>query len=224
MKDYTALITSEHKSAPRFVATVRASAEPFAGIQDAMRAMLAAFDVDTAIGVQLDTIGQWVGISRTVTIPLDSFYFAWDDAQNGWGSGIWEGEVGAITTSDFELPDDMYRAIIKAKIIANKWRGSIFEIYDILHTAFPDHVGDFRVVDGNPDGSANDFSWDDTAQNGWDSGLWSVQEDISGARMYFWILLRDGAFIPIEKAIIESGALPIKPAGVRCIYSTFTGA
>ena len=223
MKDYGELITSEHRDKPRFMATVRAFCEPLAALQEDAQAMLAAFDVDTAIGDQLDIIGQWVGISRAVTIPMDVYFFSWDDSANGWDAGIWEG-IGEIKTSRYDLPDDMYRALIKAKIMANKWRGTIHELYGILHAAFPAHVGDFRIVDGNPEGSANDFTWDDTPQNGWDAGLWSVREDASGASMYFWILLREGAFIPVEQAIIESGALPIKPAGVRCIYSTFSGA
>ena len=223
MKDYGERITSEHRDKPRFMATVRAFCEPLAALQDDARAMLAAFDVEAAIGDQLDIIGQWAGIGRGVTIPINTYYFAWYDAQNGWDVGIWQ-EIGAITTGTYDLPDDMYKALIKAKIMANKWRGTIPEIYDILHAAFPSHVGDFRVVDGTPEASGATFAWDMEPQNGWGAGWWSASEDASGAQMYFWILLREGAFIPIEQAIIESGALPIKPAGVRCIYSTFSGA
>lgn len=144
--EYIDLITDEHRDKPKFVATVKASVEPFAKLQQVMRKFLTDFDVDTAIGAQLDTIGIWVGVSRIVGIPITGYYFTWDDVvADGWDNGIWKG-IGDPDAGFVSLPDDLYRSLIKAKIQANIWRGDIPGAYNIVDTALSVD-GVVRIVD-----------------------------------------------------------------------------
>lgn len=137
IEDYTGLIISQHALKPKFVATVALAVEPWAGLQAMETAAISATTIDNARGVQLDWIGQWVGISRRVLVPITGVYFSWNTTvAEGWNSGVWKGEFdpsGGLS----ELPDNDYRVLIKAKILANNSSGSIPEIYAILNAAFP---------------------------------------------------------------------------------------
>jgi hypothetical protein len=145
--EYLALITSEHNEKPKFVATVEASVAPFAALQSTMRKFVRDFDVDSAIGVQLDIVGLWIGVTRIVAVPLDGYYFTWDDTvQTGWDNGVWIG-IGDPTAGFTNLPDDLYRAVLKAKIRANNWKGDIPGAYEIVQQAFPTLGAGLTITD-----------------------------------------------------------------------------
>lgn len=136
--DYTALITSQHNDKPKFVAMTASDVEPFVEIENILLSIPSIYDVDTAIGSALDVIGEWVGASRNVSIPLTGVYFEWDGtALVGWDSGTWQGEFDP-TAGLTSLPDDSYRKFIKAKTAANKWDGTIENAYDVWVEIFTD--------------------------------------------------------------------------------------
>lgn len=120
--DYTDLITSEHRGKPKFTATVSASATPLAEQQTFLDGMPAAFDLDTAIGAQLDAVGAWVGISRLIQIPLINVWFSFDIDGRGFDEGIWQGPYDP-ETGIYALDDDTYRKLIRLKILVNNWDG-----------------------------------------------------------------------------------------------------
>ena len=135
-EDYLNLITSEHRGKEKFEATVVAGVSPFSKLQEVMLGLPADFDIDSAVGVQLDAVGAWIGRSRRIDTPLVGVYFTWDDlASDGWESGIWKGpfdpDSGLVA-----LPDDSYRVLLKAKISANSWDGTIPGAYAIWATVF----------------------------------------------------------------------------------------
>lgn len=132
---YTALVTSEHASAPRFMAMVAAVAQCFVDQQNALEAMPAAFDLDTAVGVQLDAVGLWVGLSRRISIPITGVYFSWDTADIGWDQGIWY-QPGEDSSAVSEMDDTTYRIMLRAKIGANHWDGSNKATVAILDAIF----------------------------------------------------------------------------------------
>ncbi len=147
--EYLALITTEHQNRPRFMATVQASVAPFAALQALMRSYIPAFDVDSARGQQLDIVALWVGVTRRVAVPIEGFYFSWDDTvANGWDAGIWKG-IGDPDAGFVDLPDDLFRSVIKAKIEANQWKGDIPGAYRILDAAYG--VGDNITIEDNQD-------------------------------------------------------------------------
>ena len=120
--DYSGLITSEHRGKPRFVATVEASVEPAVGVQSFLDGLAGAFDLDTSIGVQLDAVGAWVGISRLISIPLINVWFSFDIAGRGFDEGIWKGPFDP-ETGIYALDDDTYRKLVRLKIEVNNWDG-----------------------------------------------------------------------------------------------------
>lgn len=132
--DYTSLITSLHAQQPRFVDTVALTAGAFGGIYDAAMSLVPAFNVDTAIGAQLDVIGLWVGIPRKQAIPIESAFFSWNTAGLGWNEANWKGpyepDEGIVN-----LDDETYRVVIKAKIGSNYWDGTDATLQDIGTTA-----------------------------------------------------------------------------------------
>lgn len=145
---YTDLVTSEHRDAPKYMAMIEANVKLLVRIQDVIYSMIEKFDVDSAEGAQLDVVGLWVGVSRYINTPLTGIYFTWDDtAFDGWDMGIWQGEFdpdSGITS----LPDDEYRILIKAKIAANRWNGSIPDAYEIWETIFTENI---IVIQDNQD-------------------------------------------------------------------------
>jgi len=138
VEEYLNLITSAYRKKPKFTAMVSDYVGLPSRVQDLLLSMIPLFDVDVAVGDQLDIIGLWVGISRDVNIPTTGIYFSWDgvDPSVGWDYGTWQGNLPTSTIT--ELPDDAYRTLIKAKIAANKWDGTTTNAYAIWDALFPD--------------------------------------------------------------------------------------
>jgi len=136
VQQYKDLITSEHTDKPKFTETVGISVSPLAKIQQVLDSLPAEFDIDTAIGVQLDAVGIWIGRSRRIDVPLTGIYFSWDGLlSEGWEAGVWQGEFDP-DSGLVDLPDDAYRTLLKAKIAANNWDGSIPGAYKVWAEAF----------------------------------------------------------------------------------------
>lgn len=96
---YLGLITSQHRAKPKFTSWLTS---PLLKIQDAKSLLLeliSAFDIDNAAGVQLDKIGEVIGLKRDVWIINDDFYRAalkcqalinlWDGSKEGIET-MWE--------------------------------------------------------------------------------------------------------------------------------------
>lgn len=136
-QDYLKLITSAFQAQPNYMATVSLNVAVPVRVQQLLASLVPLFDLDTAVGNQLDIIGQWVGISRNVTIPIGNVYFSWDgtDPTLGWDFGTWQPNLAPSTVT--VLPDDSYRVLIKAKIAANSWDGTTEGAYAIWDALFP---------------------------------------------------------------------------------------
>ncbi|SFU71333.1 DUF2612 domain-containing protein [Alicyclobacillus macrosporangiidus] len=108
---YLSLITSQHSSQPKFMAWLSAALQKVDDGMTMLSSMPSAFDLDTAVGAQLDVLGQIIGQPRNIGVPL--------------------------TNSSSILDDEHYRMVLRAKIARNQWDGSIPQIYDIWDNAFP---------------------------------------------------------------------------------------
>lgn len=134
--DYLNLVTSEYREQPNFIAMISALVAVPLRVQALLASMIPLFDVDVAVGQQLDVIGQWVGITRNVTIPITGVYFTWDGTlTTGWDYGTWQPNLAP--TNITSLPDDAYRTLIRAKIAANQWDGTTEGAYAIWDAVFP---------------------------------------------------------------------------------------
>lgn len=141
IQDYLDLITSEYTNQPNFNAMLSFMVAVPVQVQSLMTQMMTTlFDLDTPpVGNQLDIIGQWVGVSRVVSVPIGGVFFTWDDTQSdGWDYGTWQ--PVPPTSSLTSLPDDVYLTLIRAKIAANQWDGTTEGAYKIWSAVFPQFV------------------------------------------------------------------------------------
>jgi hypothetical protein len=132
---YTSLITSEHNTQPNFMATVAALVQPLADMQVSLGSIPALYDLNSAVGVQLDVVGQWVGRSRYLSEPIVGVYFSLDTDGVGLDLGTWLGPFDP-TSGLVALPDDAYRILLYAVIAANSWDGTVPSAYTIWNGLF----------------------------------------------------------------------------------------
>ncbi|WP_313461699.1 DUF2612 domain-containing protein [Pseudomonas nitroreducens] len=135
ISDYTGLITTEHSDKPKFMAMTEAVVQPMVDALNASQGLPADFDLDLAIGAQLDVVGLWVGISRNVNAPLSGVYFSLDVVGLGFDQGAWKGPFDP-DTGIISLDDETYRTLIRAKIGANRWDGTLGQSKQILDLIF----------------------------------------------------------------------------------------
>jgi len=188
---YTGLIPSENQGQPNFTATIALICQAFVDNQNVINSLPALFDVNTAVGVQLDAVGLWVGVSRYVAIPSGVF-FTWGVLGLAWSQAVWH-EPGTPTDSVAVLGDSDYRVLIKARIIANSWNGTIAGAYPALNELF--------------NGSATPNT---------------VITLVDNLNMTMTITISGQSPGPILTAIIENGELGLKPVGVAIIVDDQT--
>lgn len=115
MKDityYKNLITSEYRLSPKFMAWLEGGLKAANDTNASAESIIAAFDIDNAIGMQLDILGILIGRKRTVDF---------------------QPKAGMSPVLD----DSNYRLALKAKIIWNQWKGTLPEIQDAWSNLFP---------------------------------------------------------------------------------------
>lgn len=128
------LVTSEHNDKPKFMETLLALVQPLADNIATMRSMPPAFDLDVSVGDQEDKTGQWIGRSRYLSVPLEGVYFSFDTDGLGFDEGVWQGPFDPNSGLE-ALPDEEYRTLLKATVVANQWTGTVpdaYEAYDVL--------------------------------------------------------------------------------------------
>lgn len=110
--DYLQLITSQYDNSPKFKAWVTLLLTPLVDLQEFANNLHTYFDIDTAVGKQLDMLGEVIGITRVLPFQPSR-------------EGV-----------DPLLDDEHYRFLLKSQIIRNHWDGTNLSIYDmwtILH-------------------------------------------------------------------------------------------
>lgn len=105
------------------------------------------FNLDTAVGAQLDTIGKYVGVPRNIGDPVDRPYYGFSDYDgtlqpNGFTSylnralnaqAIWY-RYQFSGTENTALTDAEYLLVLKLKIILNSNNGTLASIMGYLQT------------------------------------------------------------------------------------------
>lgn len=136
---WLALIPPENNQQPNFMTMLAALLQPFADAVTVAGSLPGLFDIDTAVGAQLDVDGQWIGISRNVATPLTGVYFSFDTAGLGFDQGVWQGPFDP-STGLVSLDDSDYRFLLYAKIAMNQWDGTIPQAQTILNELFPGQI------------------------------------------------------------------------------------
>lgn len=138
---YLNRVPAQHREKPKFRATLEASLSPFVQLGNLMESVPSLYDVDSAIGFQLDVVGEWVGITRVINSTIEGVYFSLDDtADVGFDSGVWRGPYDPIS-GIVSLDDDTYRTLIKLKILANMWDGTTEKAYSSWQSVFNGEQG-----------------------------------------------------------------------------------
>lgn len=192
-EDYLQNISSWHRgNAPKFVDTVRNSVKPAATLQQFLSDIPSDFDLDTAAGVQLDAVGKWVGRTRYVDTPLEGVYFSFDTVDVGFDHGVWRGQFDVADGVE-RLDDETYRLLLRGKIAANNWDGTMSGAISALGYIFNESTipGSRIFIQDYQD--------------------MSILIGISGR-------IPSALF----KSLVGSGEIPIKPEGVNTQYAITT--
>ena len=99
VRKYLDRIESQHRGRLRFMEHTETLLEMIDGAYDVIREMPDDFNIETAVGKQLDVIGKRVGAFRKVEIPDSAYYGT-------------------------ELNDEEFRAYIYSRIFRNHWDGT----------------------------------------------------------------------------------------------------
>lgn len=106
---YLDRIEMQHSVRPRYMATVTELLDKLDSAHDIMKAVPKLYDIKTAVGVQLDVIGELVGVIRK--------------------------DIPELIPDITEIPDDnLYRTIIACEIAKDNWDGTNEGIADIWET------------------------------------------------------------------------------------------
>ena len=197
-REYLTFITSEYQNSEKFLLWMDALISRMAEITGASSLMNAAFDIDNAVGPQLDTLGVIIGISRNIRVPIAGIWFTWYEGESppelekGWNKGSWRDPFDIYEEGMTILPDDAYRQILKFKIIQNSWKGTIPELYATWEVIFSVEGLTLSIVD-NQNMTAN---------------ITITGNTIPAAIQY----------------ILQENLLPFKPAGVAINYTFDEGS
>jgi hypothetical protein len=229
VEDYLALIPPEHAGKQKFMAEVALLMQPLADIQVFLQSLPAAFALPTAIGVQLDKTGAWIGLTRIIPVPIPNAAFSFDTPGLGFDQGYWLGTFGTPADYLVSLDDDSYRRLLGAKVLANNSKGRIADIQGVLNAYFaPAAYPNTRVfvIDGGGlPVSTLYFTFDDPAR-GFDVGSWyptgmplTAYNDID---MKITVALAGDWPSIVDLEILHQEILPFRGAAVRIDWEVTT--
>lgn len=140
-------IYAQYRNKPKAVAWYAIVRELGGDIAAAAEAVRKSYDIDTAVGEQLDVIGRIVVAPRSFigNVPMNPGLFALTDGDEfGDDSAMFS----ALTISqDGQLSDELYRLVIRAKIVKNNSDASIESILTGINFLLPG-AEVIRVTDG----------------------------------------------------------------------------
>lgn len=144
------LLIKQYWEKPRAKAEIELQASTWEKTRAFIDALDPAFDLDNAVGPQLDVLGRIVGISRSVPGVIPKVYFGFDInvTDKGFASKFNPLRVGAPFYSkfsskftDLQLGDSDYRFFIRVKAAKNRASGYVssdkyISIQDVVLSAF----------------------------------------------------------------------------------------
>lgn len=206
MSKYTDLITNYHATKPLFFQHVDLSTRPLLDTSTSLNSLITAFDIDTAVGVQLDILGEWIGRTRYVSVPISGIYFSWDTDGLGFDQGVWQGPYDP-DNGYTALSDETYRVILKAKIAINSWNGQNDTLPPILDTALEGSGLRMQIVDN---------------QN-MTISIWVFPEvDIASVSLELIAAIKQG-YLTVKAAGVWGGSIEIPAVETPSVGSKFFG-
>ncbi len=209
VNSYLALVTAQHANKPKFMSMLQQLLHPFVDLQNFLESLPSAFDLDTAVGAQLDQTGAWIGRSRYIAVEVAGAYFSWDTLGLGWDQGYWQGAFsggGGIVALD----DDTYRAVLYAKVSSNNWDGAFGSALQLIPLPLVQGGGFLLDTYGQP-------VLDTSGQFMYSTAATRVQI-LDNQNMSMTVLITGVVPTPLVSAILTSGYVPQKPAGIQLTY------
>lgn len=108
---YSGLLIIQYANLPKAKATIEAMVDPVIMNQLPTNVMN-AFNLETAVGVQLDTLGKYIGVSRR----------------------------GAVSGNIITLDDADYLTLLNIVIIKNNFGTSLYDIQTLLNAVLPGQI------------------------------------------------------------------------------------
>ncbi|MFL1477880.1 DUF2612 domain-containing protein [Pseudomonas grimontii] len=140
-------IYAQYRDKPKAVAWYAIARALGGSIEAAAQAVRKSYDIDTAVGEQLNVIGRIVVAPRSFvgSIPMNPALFDLTDGDEFGDDGAM---FSALTIDqDGQLSDELYRLVIKAKIVKNNGDATIENILDGMNFLLP-RADVLRVTDG----------------------------------------------------------------------------
>jgi hypothetical protein len=218
------LVTAEHNQRPRYMQTVALSVDPYVDGQNIALRYPTLYDLDTAIGEQLDYVGQWVGITRYIVTPID-IYFSFDMEDIGFDEGRWQAPYEDSSITLVRLDDEHYRILLRARIVANYWDGTIEGAYKAWDTLFAGTGYTVLIQNGLAKNEAF-FTLDDKDQGlqGFDMVGWYEQRlhypYLNGNMSIIEALLSEKPVDAVIRALFQGGYMGLDSAGVGTSHVT----
>ena len=140
----------QFKESPNLIGYISALLQEGEDLELVFQQILNERSIDTAVGTQLDIIGEIVGQSRNVIDGAFIPFFGFLNQPSGTGfngAPFWNGQDPTITTGF--LTDDQYRNYIKAKIITNHAGGAHEDFVSVFKALFGSSTGVLTEDIGN---------------------------------------------------------------------------
>lgn len=125
-------VATQYTESQKFLAYVRALLESSAELEAVLQKVAEQTDIDLAAGVNLDVIGEIVGISRIIPASVQLAFFGFQDnaaalnfgeeGAQGIGARFYDEGEPYLATS--VLNDPEFRLLIRAKIVKNHALGT----------------------------------------------------------------------------------------------------
>lgn len=140
-------IYAQYRDKPKAVDWYAIARKLSGSLEDAAEAVRKSYDIDSVLDEQLNVIGRIVVAPRSFvgSIPMNPGLF---DLTDGDEFGDDEAMFSALAIDqDGQLSDELYRLVIKAKIVKNNGDATIENILDGMNFLLP-NAEVLRVTDG----------------------------------------------------------------------------
>lgn len=146
--EYTALIAGHWAHKERFQQWIYELTEPLRIARERLAQMAVdTFDLDKAVGAQLDAVGARIGLARGLPVAIPDVFFALDDVDGiGLDFGVWLTKLDTTTTL-VTMGDNVYRMALKAKVQLNHYDGTLEAVTKVLRELFQAFNCDNAFID-----------------------------------------------------------------------------
>lgn len=139
-------IYAQYRTKPKAVAWYAIARQMSGDLESAAEAVRKSYDIDDVVGDQLDTLGRIVVVDRSFlgNTPLTVTEFGDVDAEFGDDDAVFS---ALSIDTDSQMSDDLFRLVIRAKIIKNNSDATIEAILSGVTFLIP-NAEVVRVIDG----------------------------------------------------------------------------